>query len=162
MSHVPGELTPSHLQAFSATFTHFPETAGEYPCCWDVSLEDALRCVLVTDVETLKTLLFLGAFACLTFGVRQSTQHLIPFAAIWQTYPWSPENTDEGFYKHSSGPATPSSSTVASIQFWSIALKNMSLHILFWKYIHFHILTSSIQYMYSSSHMLSSDWIPFT
>lgn len=90
LSRVAGESTPSHLQAFSATFTHLPETAGEYPRCWDVSLEDALRCLLVTDVEMPQTLLFLGAFMCLAFA-RQSTQHLIPFAAIWQTYPWSPE-----------------------------------------------------------------------
>lgn len=33
------------------------------------------------------------------------------------------ESTDEGIYEHSSGPDTPSSSTVASLQFWSIALK---------------------------------------
>lgn len=33
------------------------------------------------------------------------------------------ESTDEGLYEHSSGPDTPSSSTVASLQFWSITLK---------------------------------------
>lgn len=51
ISHVAGELSSSPLQAFSAIFAPFPETAGKYPHCWETSLEDPLRCALIIDVD---------------------------------------------------------------------------------------------------------------
>lgn len=42
----------SHLQALSAISAHFAETAGKYSHCCERSLEDPLRCGLVTDMDT--------------------------------------------------------------------------------------------------------------